>query len=103
MLPPSGIVRARDEIPEGGFRMAGTTKTKRKTLYSVHPGVEMVQKWIAELPEKTGRSLEEWIDHIRRKGPPTQKAKRDWLKHEYGFGSNTCWWLAERADPEASM
>ncbi len=29
--------------------------------YSVHPGVAMVQKWIEELPGKTGRSLEEWI------------------------------------------
>jgi hypothetical protein len=34
---------------------------KKKTLYSVHPGVAMVQKWVATLPEKTGRSLEEWI------------------------------------------
>jgi len=29
--------------------------------YTVHPGVAMVQKWIEELPGKTGRSLEEWI------------------------------------------
>jgi hypothetical protein len=31
-----------------------------KFLYNVHPGAAMVQKWIAELKEKTGRSLEEW-------------------------------------------
>jgi hypothetical protein len=29
-----------------------------KSPYSVHPGVAMVQKWMAELPAKTGRSLE---------------------------------------------
>ncbi len=81
--------------------MSATVKASvKKTLYSVHPGVIMVQKWIAELPEKTGRSLEEWLDHIRRNGPPTQKAKREWLKKEHGLGTNTCWWLAERADPE---
>jgi hypothetical protein len=34
---------------------------KRKTLYGVHPGVSMVQKWVADLKEKTGRSLDEWL------------------------------------------
>ena len=28
-------------------------------LYDVHPGVAMVQKWVAELKSKTGRSLED--------------------------------------------
>ena len=37
-------------------RKAGPVRGK--SLYSVHPGVQMVQKWIAELPAKTGRSLE---------------------------------------------
>ncbi len=37
------------------------TKTQ-KSLYSVHPGVAMMQKWIKELPAKTGRSLDEWIE-----------------------------------------
>jgi hypothetical protein len=31
---------------------------KLEPSYSVHPGVAMVQKWIQELPEKTGRSLD---------------------------------------------
>jgi hypothetical protein len=30
-------------------------------LYSVHPGLSMVEKWKNELPGKTGRSLDEWI------------------------------------------
>jgi hypothetical protein len=68
-----------------------------KTLYSIHPGVALVQKWVAEMPAKTGRSLEEWIDFIRSKGPATEKERRDWLKNEHGIGTNTAWWLAERA------
>jgi len=32
---------------------------RTKSLYSVHPGVAMVQKWIAELKVKTGRSVDE--------------------------------------------
>ena len=30
-------------------------KKAQKSLYSVHPGVAMVQGWIATLKEKTGR------------------------------------------------
>lgn len=37
------------------------TEPKRKSIYGVHPGVLMTQKWIAELKEKTGRSLDEWM------------------------------------------
>jgi hypothetical protein len=83
----------------------------KKTLYSVHPGVAMVHTWITGLPEKTGRSLEEWIALVKREGPPTEKARRDWLKQKHGFGTNGAWWVAERAegkgkedgDPEAYL
>jgi hypothetical protein len=33
--------------------------------YSVHPGVEDNQRWIATLKEKSGRSLPEWIAFIK--------------------------------------
>ena len=75
--------------------MSGTTS---KSLYSVHPGVMMVQKWIETLPEKTGHSLEEWIKIVKKEGPPTEKERRIWLKEKYKLGTNTAWWLAERAD-----
>jgi hypothetical protein len=68
-----------------------------KSLYSVHPGVAMVQKWIADLPAKTGRDIEEWMDFIRSEGPPDEKARRLWLKTEHGIGTNIAGWLAERA------
>lgn len=73
-------------------------RSKAESLYSVHPGVVMVQKWIAELPAKTGRSLEAWLKHIRTAGPPTEKERRDWLKREHGLGTNSAWWLADRAE-----
>jgi hypothetical protein len=70
------------------------------SLYSVHPGVAMVQKWIAELKGKTGRSLEEWVAFIKKSGPDDEKACRAWLKEAHGLGTNTAWWLAERARGE---
>ena len=71
---------------------------KKKSIYGVHPGVLTTQKWIAELKQKTGRSLDEWLSHIKKAGPKDEKARREWLKAEYGLGTNTAWWLAERTD-----
>ncbi len=66
--------------------------------YSVHPGVAQVQKWIRELPLKTGRSLEEWIALTKKSGPPTEIERREWLKKEHKLGTNAASWIAERAD-----
>ena len=73
------------------------TRTAKKSSYSVHPGVLMTQKWIAELKQKTGRTLEEWLELIKKEGPPTEKERREWLKTKYGLGTNTAWWFAERS------
>lgn len=67
------------------------------SLYSVHPGVAMTQKWVADLPQKSGRSLDEWIALVRNSGPQTEKERRDWLKKNYKLGTNSAWWIAERA------
>lgn len=71
--------------------------TATKRLYSVHPGVAMMVKWVAELKEKTGRSLDEWVAFIREEGPPGEKERREWLKSEHKLGTNSAWWLTERA------
>ena len=86
-------------------------KTKSKSLYGVHPGVAIVMKWIDDLPAKTGRSLDEWLKFIKKSGPKTEQERREWLKTEHGLGTNSAWWLAERAegkggedgDPEAYL
>ena len=85
--------------------------TRARSLYSVHPGVTMMMKWVAELPEKTGRSLEDWVALVQIDGPPTEPERRDWLKNEHGLGTNASWWIAERAagrggedsDPESYL
>jgi hypothetical protein len=84
---------------------------RAESPYSVHPGILMTQKWVRELPEKTGRSLEEWLRLVREEGPPTEKERREWLKKAHGLGTNSAWWIAERAegkgaeadDPEAYL
>lgn len=71
--------------------------TKKKPIYSVHPGIAMTQKWVAELKEKTGRSLDEWLRFVTKSGPKDEKERRNWLKQEHGLGTNTAWWIAERS------
>jgi hypothetical protein len=78
--------------------MPKLSRSKAKSQYDVHPGVGMVQDWIASLPEKTGRSLEEWLQFIKADGPVGTKERREWLKTEHGLGTNSAWWLADRAD-----
>src|ERR1041385_2987288 len=87
------------------------TATKTKAIYGVHPGVLMTQKWIAELKQKTGRELDEWIKFIKKEGPPTEAARRDWLKEQQGLGTNYASFIAsqsvgggkENVDPDAYL
>jgi hypothetical protein len=91
--------------------MATKGAARSRALYDVHPGVAMVQKWIGELKEKSGRSLEEWMALIEKEGPRDEKGRREWLKTKHKFGTNSAWWLAERAcgkggeedDPESYL
>lgn len=66
--------------------------------YSIHPGVAQTQKWVHELPQKTGRSLEEWLALTRKSGPSTEKERREWLKKEHKLGTNSAVWLAGRLE-----
>ena len=78
--------------------MAKAAAANAKSLYGVHPGVAMVQKWVAELKVKTGRSMEEWLALVKKEGPKDEKSRREWLKTKHKFGTNSAWWIAERAD-----
>ena len=82
--------------------MSRTSATKTESLYGVHPGVAMVQKWVAELKEKTGRSLDEWLALIKKDGPKDEKSRREWLKTKHRLGTNSATWLAERAAGKGS-
>src|SRR3954470_22242476 len=68
-----------------------------QSIYSVHPGVAMVQKSIASLPQKTGRSVDDWIRLIKKRGLADIPATRDWLKTEYKLGTNYAAWLTDLA------
>jgi len=72
--------------------------SKNASSYGVHPAVAMVQKWLSELREKTGRSLEEWIALVKKEGPKDERSRREWLKSKHKLGTNRASWIAERAE-----
>src|SRR6266446_5468868 len=82
--------------------MPKATAARSDSLYGVHPGVAMMEKWVAELKGKTGRSVEEWIALVKKEAPTDEKSRREWLKTKHKMGTNSAWWIAERAEGKGS-
>ena len=62
---------------------------------------DMRRAVIANLPTRTGRSLEEWIALVRADGAahgPGHKARVDWLRREHGLGGSTAGLIVWEAD-----
>jgi hypothetical protein len=91
-------LRTDPKADAAGGRTFMRTQARKNSLYGVHPGVKMVQDWIESLPAKTGRTLAQWIALLKKEGPKASAARREWLKKEHGFGTNSAWWLVERAE-----
>ena len=90
--PPKKRSRARPAAA-----VAALSQPHASSLYSVHPGVARLQRWIAELKPKTGCSLEQWIAHIQVRGPKDLDECRQWLEARHKLGTNLARWLAEKA------
>ena len=81
------------------------------SIYSVHPSVDYARSIVANMPGRTGRSLEDWIGLVKKSGPGGEKDRRDWLKKEHKLGGTTAWMIADYAegkggesiDPEAYL
>ena len=69
----------------------------KKSLYDPHPTLGMEDAWLARLHEKTGKSMEEWIQLLQESGAATAKERRAWLKQEHGFGMNYALLIAGRS------
>jgi hypothetical protein len=66
--------------------------------YAVHPGVQMMVKWEQSLADRTGRSLDQWIELLAGHGPESTAERRAWLKREHGLGTNYCSHIVDRAE-----
>jgi hypothetical protein len=71
---------------------------KTRHEYDVHPGVAMMKKWADELPEKTGRTLDQWARFVANSGIDARKDRVAFLKDEHGLGTNTAWHIVLYAE-----
>jgi hypothetical protein len=84
---------------KGDLSMAHSTdNTRSKSLYSLHPSYAMEASYLANLQQRTGKTLEEWIRLVKKTGPPTEQERRQWLQTEHHLTTNYAWWIAERAE-----
>lgn len=77
--------------------MTGIKKQPANSTYDVHPSLGMYQSSLAGLKQKTGRTLEEWVKLVQKRGLATEKDRRAWLKTEHGLGMNYAGWIAEHS------
>src|SRR5262245_20757082 len=71
---------------------------RKNTIYSLHPAFAMEEAGLANLKERTGKSLDDWIKIVKKDGPAAEKDRREWLKKEHALTTNYAAWVAERAE-----
>jgi hypothetical protein len=50
---------------------------------------EMMDAISRNLPDRTGKSLEQWANLVKAKGPKATKERVDWLRKKHGLGGPT--------------
>jgi hypothetical protein len=75
---------------------------RKNTVYALHPGFTMEASSLANLKERTKRTLDEWIRIVKKSGAATEKERIAWLKQEHGITTNYALWIAKRVDGAGS-
>jgi Domain of unknown function (DUF5655)/Domain of unknown function (DUF4287) len=70
---------------------------KPLAIYSVHPSVAYVQAILANLPEKTGKSIDDWLYDIEKQKLADEKSCVAWLKSKHKLGGTTAAMITQRA------
>ncbi|HEY6058024.1 MAG TPA: DUF5655 domain-containing protein [Candidatus Limnocylindrales bacterium] len=64
---------------------------------------EMVAGIFRNLPARTGRTGDEWLEIIRRDGSGTHRQRVEWLKRDHGLGHSTASILVRLADDPTAL
>jgi uncharacterized protein DUF5655/uncharacterized protein DUF4287 len=75
---------------------AAGTKMSKKSLYSMHPSFDYEEAGLRNINERTGKTLEQWIQIVKKQGPADEKARPEWLRKQ-GLTTNYAGWVAARA------
>ena len=75
---------------------SATLKESKKSVYSMHPSFDYEEAGLRLIKERTGKTLEEWIAHVKKNGPEEAKTRVAWLKKQ-GLTMNYAGWVGSRA------
>src|SRR5688572_9209830 len=75
-----------------------SAKTKKKPIYSLHPAYAMEESYKRNLLQRTGKTMEQWAEIVKRDGPKEASERREWLKTKHGHTTNYAWWIVQVAD-----
>lgn len=56
------------------------------------------QKMTASMKERTGKTLEEWVELVKQTMPPMKTGRLKWLKNEYGLNQNSAYLILNQID-----
>jgi len=73
-------------------------KSKKKSIYSLHPSYAMEESSKRKLLERTGKTMEQWAEIVKHQGPKEANKRREWLKAKHGHSTNYAWWIVQVAD-----
>jgi hypothetical protein len=64
---------------------------------------EMISAIRGNLPEKTGKTLEQWVKRVKKDGPADPKQWVGWLKSAHGLGHVTAGIIATEAEDKRTL
>jgi hypothetical protein len=64
----------------------------------MHPGFAMQAKIAANFKEKTGKTIEQWVELVKESGLELNAQRRAWLKEKHGLTTNYAAFVAEQAE-----
>src|SRR6202050_2738270 len=78
------------------FIIAYYDSMRRNSVYTLQPGFAMEESSMANLKERTGRTVDEWVRVVKKSGPATEKERIAWLKERHGITTHYDLWTDKR-------
>jgi hypothetical protein len=73
-------------------------KSKSASPYSMHPGFAREDAIVAKFKERTGKTIEQWVELVRKSGPAGAAELREWLKERHGLTTNYAMFVAQQTE-----
>lgn len=87
--------------PKAKPRSAVSRKTQTAPEYAVHPSIAHMDAIVKNLPQTTGKSIQEWLRLVQAAKVKGKRELQEWLKREHSLGGTTVTVIAMHAEDGA--